>query len=222
MAAFLDPVWDMYREHRDLDLLKEEILTYPWYEAPQNAGESLLMRAVETSDLGAVLLLLSMGESPLLPANDGFTFLHQAVDQVSSVGLGLKRDSVDLGPIREVALAILTALLHSGADPNVLGADGTALHRAAGSGVVESARILLSYGANIEARMLVDGELTPLMHAALMDEPQMVRFLLDHGADRRAISGESLTHPPMSLKQLLMSYSRNPHTNEILEMLDSV
>ena len=46
--------------------------------------------------------------------------------------------------------------------------------------------LLLRHGANIEARMLIDGEMTPLMHAALVGEPQSVRFLLKHGADTMA------------------------------------
>jgi hypothetical protein len=67
--------------------------------------------------------------------------------------------------------------------------------------------------------MLVDGELTPLMHAALMDEPQMVRFLLDAGADRGASSRTSLTHPPMTLRQWLLKWDA-PHAPEILRMLE--
>ena len=62
--------------------------------------------------------------------------------------------------------------------------DGTPLHRAAGTGVIDAVRILLAHGANLDARMLVDSELTPLMHAVLMQQPQMVRFLLDAGANR--------------------------------------
>ena len=78
MSRYRNPIWDKYLEHRNLDLLKEDILTDPWYQPPTDAGESLLMRAVQETDLGAVQLLLSMGESPLLPASDGFTFLHEA------------------------------------------------------------------------------------------------------------------------------------------------
>lgn len=223
MSAYLKPLWDNYLNHRNLLLLKEDLLTYPLYESPKRADESLLMRAIEWNDLGAVQLLLSMGESPLLPASDGFTLLHQAVDQVSSVEIGLKREDVEIEGKRNAALAVLTSLLDGGADPNVQGADGTPLHRAAGSGDVESARILLSYGADIEARMLIDGELTPLIHAALMGQPRMVRFLIDAGANRLAISGPSLSNPPMPLKQLLTTGGWSiPHLSEILEMLDCI
>lgn len=121
-------------------------------------------------------------------------------------------------PKCDTALAVLEALLQAGADPNALGQDGTPLHRAAGSGVVESARLLLSHGADIEARMLVDGDLTPLMHAALMGQPQMVRFLLDSGANRAAMSRTSLIYPPMTL-QALLKIRKVIHAEEILEML---
>ncbi len=219
MMAYLKPIWDHYVEHRNLELLREDILSDPWYEAPKTADESLLMRAVERSDVGAVRLLLSMGESPQLPASDGFTLLHQAVDEVSVVGSGRKADRAESNPHRDTALAVLTALLDGGADPNVQGMDGTPLHRAAGWGDVESARILLAYGADIESRMLVDGELTPLLHAALMGQPQMVRFLMDSGANRSAMSHPSLTGPPMTLRELLKRW-KVAHVDEILAILD--
>jgi len=192
MAAYLAPIWDNYLAHRSLDSLREDILTYPWYQPPEKADESLLLRAIQGRDAGAAVLLIAMGESPLLPASDGFTLLHTAVDAVSHAEIGLKRDSVEIAPRVDAALAVLRALLDGGADPNVMGADGTPLHRAAGSGIVESARMLLAYGADIEARMLIDGELTPLLHAAMMGQPQMVRFLLDSGANRSAMSRTSL------------------------------
>lgn len=219
MAAYLKPIWDKYLEDRDLDSLRDDILTYPWYETPKIADESLLMRAVETSDIGATEMLLSLGENPLLPAPDGFSFLHEAVDNVGFAGMGHKRECDEIGPRREAALEVLKALLEAGADPNVMGASGTPLIRAAGSGVVESARMLLSYGADIEARMLVDGELTALMFAALMGHLQMVRFLLDSGAERTAMSSVSLTDPPMTLNEIVKSRKAG-NVEEILARLN--
>lgn len=219
MTAYLQPIWDNYLTHRNLELLRQDILSYPWYETPKTADESLLMRAVEHTDVGAVRLLLSMGESAKLPASHGITLLHQAVDQVSDVGAGLQANSAESEPNRDAALAVLTALLDGGADPNVQGMDGTPLHRAAGSGVVECARILLAYGADIESRTLVDGKLTPLMHAALMGQPQMVRFLIDSGANRSATSHSSLTDPPMTLRELLKK-RKVANVDEILTILE--
>lgn len=218
MTANLTPIWDSYVAHRNLNTLREEILSYPWYEAPKTADESLLMGAVEENDLGAVRLLLSMGEDPQLPASDGFTFLHQAVDEIFNSVKEPTDHSLE-NTKHDTALAILTTLLEAGANPNVQGADGTPLHRAAGSGVIESAQILLAHGADIEARMLVDGELTPLMHAALSGQTQMVRVLLDAGADRSAMSRTSLTDPPMTLRELLKK-SDVADVDKIVAMLD--
>ena len=219
MTAYLKPIWDSYVEHRNLELLREDILSDPWYEAPKTADESLLMRAVERNDVGAVRLLLTLCESAQLPALAGFTLLHQAVDEVSDVGSGRKADCAESHPHRDTALAVLTALLDGGADPNVQGMDGTPLHRAAGWGDVDAARILLAYGADIESRMLVDGELTPLLHAALMGQPHMARFLMDSGANRSVMSRSSLTDPPMTLWELLKRW-KVAHVDEILALLD--
>ena len=66
------------------------------------------------------------------------------------------------------------------------------------------------------------GELTPLMHAALMGQPLMVRFLIDAGADQLALSGPSLMHPPLTLRGLLAQEKgpRSKKIQEILEMLE--
>jgi ankyrin repeat protein len=189
-----DPIWDAYRERQNIDELREDILTSPWYRLPQRASDSLLMRAIESSDLNAVKLLISLGESPSMPEPSGFTCLHQAIDNASKA---------ELGPASETALAIIVALLEGGADPNAQGIDGTPLHRAAGWGLVEAARMLLAHGADIEARMLIDGELTPLMHAALMGQPLMVRVLLDAGANPLAVAAPYVMHGSATLRDLL-------------------
>lgn len=193
--AISELIWDRYLQHRDLDQLKDDLQTDPFYIPPTDAEESLLMCAIESCDLSAVTMLLSLGESANLPAPAGFTFLHQAVDRIS-------HDPDQ--PKHQSALAILTALLEAKANPNVQGMDGTPLHRAAVRGNVAAAKILVAHGANIEAKTRTDGELTPLMVAALMGQVDMVRFLLNVGANRLALSGASLIDPPnLSLKQLL-------------------
>jgi ankyrin repeat protein len=209
--AISNLIWDRYLKHRDPRQFQDDLLTDPFYIPPSDASETLLMRAIEDSDLPAVELLLAMGHSPNLPAADGFTFLHQAVDAVSQARTEPKQQS---------GLAILTALLAAKADPDGQGMDGTPPHRAAAHGIIEAAAILIKYGANIEARTLTDGELTPLMMAAVMGQVNMVRFLLTAGANRLAVSGASLTEPPnLSLKQLLTRLDVS-HKAEILELLE--
>jgi ankyrin repeat protein len=208
--SFRIQFWKAYLNHRCAEQLREDLATDPWYVSPKKADDSYLMLAVESRDPGAVKELISLGESPSLPASDGFSFLHQAVDEVSDAGDG---------PDRDRALAVLTILLEAGADPNVQGVDGMPLHRAAGADAVDAARILLSFGADLEGKMLIDGELTPLMHAVGMGKLLMVRFLLDSGADRRAISGKSLVDPPMTILEIAMRMNVSLR-DKILKMLE--
>ncbi len=185
------PIWDAYQSHRDIDQLRQDILTTPWYRAPVNVDESLLVRAVESCDVAAARLLMEIGEKPDLPCDDGFTLLHTAVD------VARENQSPD-------AVALIECLLQNGANPNVQGIDGTPLHRAAGAGLTSVVDALLRHGTDIEARTLVDGGLTPLMHAALMGAPETVKQLLDSGADpsaRCAAYWGSLTAEELVQKQ---------------------
>ena len=168
------PIWDAYTSHRDVNQLREDVLTTPWYRTPMTVDDSLLVRAIQGCDVAASKTLIQLGESPALPTDDGFTLLHIAVDVAHD-----KNQSDD-------ALELIEHLLRCDADPNVLGIDGTPLHRAVGAGLDAVAEVLLRHGADIEARALVDGEMTPLMHAALMGQPETVRWLLKAGADATA------------------------------------
>ncbi len=73
----------------------------------------------------------------------------------------------------------------------------TALHFAARAGHVEIAKILLDAGALIDARDIFGN--TPLMRAisAFRNRDQMIRFLIQHGADRNASNDSGIS--PMSL-----------------------
>ncbi len=168
------PIWDAYQSQGNLNCLREDVLTTPWYRLPATVDDSLLVRAVECCDVGAAKVLMELGETPSLPTDDGFTIIHTAVDVAHE-----KKESQD-------SLQLIESLLEFGADPNVQGADGTPLHRAVGWGLTDVAELLLRHGANIEVRTLIDGELTPLMYAAMMGQPESVRCLLKHGADTRA------------------------------------
>lgn len=62
----------------------------------------------------------------------------------------------------------------------------TPLHRAAYSNKVDIAKILLQYGANVNAR--TEYEWTPLHSAVKWSNSEMAAFLLQHGADVNALS----------------------------------
>ena len=70
--SIVDQVWDQYQAHGDVEMLREDILTSPWYQEPDDANDCLLMRAIEAFDVKAVRMLLSMGESPSKPFRGGF------------------------------------------------------------------------------------------------------------------------------------------------------
>ncbi|MDF2721048.1 MAG: ankyrin repeat protein [Paenibacillus sp.] len=76
-------------------------------------------------------------------------------------------------------------LLDRGADPNLANWLGvTYLHQLAGTGNIELAKLLIEYGADLEA---VDDEhgTTPLGWAAKNGQGEMVSFLLEQGAKRK-------------------------------------
>ena len=207
--SIVDQVWDQYQAHGDVEMLREDILTSPWYQEPDDANDCLLMRAIEAFDVKAVRMLLSMGESPAKPFKGGFSLLHEAVDKVECAASTTERDQ---------ALEILTELLDNGADPNVLGVDGAPLHRAAGFGCIDAAQVLLSHGADIELRTLVDGEPTPLIHAALCRQAPMVRFLLSAGARKDMVIEQSMTNAPTTLQEVLKG-DETPIVKDILNAL---
>ncbi len=69
--------------------------------------------------------------------------------------------------------------------------DGTVLHFAAEGGSVESAKLLLDRGVDINAKDSADE--TPLHVAARRGRPEMVRYLLDRGANPNALNSADET-----------------------------
>ena len=78
--------------------------------------------------------------------------------------------------------AVIRILLKAGADPDSPNAQGqTALMAVARTGNVEAAQLLVKAGAHVNAYEQW-GKQTALMWAAARRQPQMVRFLVKHGA----------------------------------------
>ncbi|KAN0139385.1 hypothetical protein V8E53_002886 [Lactarius tabidus] len=85
-----------------------------------------------------------------------------------------------IGPEEEV-VDIVRHLLDRGADPNVRRHNrSTALHRASSCGWLEVARLLLSYGARVDA--MDAEETTPLEIATLKRDDEMSILLVEYGA----------------------------------------
>ncbi|KAJ3110790.1 hypothetical protein HDU96_006272 [Phlyctochytrium bullatum] len=79
--------------------------------------------------------------------------------------------------------------------PNAVLHGDTALHVAVHAGRVDTARLLLDAGAQLEA--VNDEGLTPLLVAGQRNHPDVVEMLLDAGADARVMhpdTGETLLH----------------------------
>ncbi|MCA1630017.1 MAG: ankyrin repeat domain-containing protein, partial [Acidobacteria bacterium] len=109
------------------------------------------------------------------------------------------RDANGYAPLVYAARAgdprVVGALLDAGADPNLRGCASwgwTPLIHAIHKYQNAAARALVERGADVNGRAgdcadrLVEDGLTPLMMAAKYDDAEMVKFLLEHGADVRA------------------------------------
>ncbi|WP_138380790.1 ankyrin repeat domain-containing protein [Luteithermobacter gelatinilyticus] len=104
-------------------------------------------------------------------AGDGFTALHLA----AFFG---QAETVDL-------------LLARGADPNAMAPNGSALcplHSAVASGQTDIVKALLVAGADPDAQQ--DGGYTALMSSAHQGHEDIVRVLLDHGANKEIIAAD--------------------------------
>jgi ankyrin repeat protein len=91
----------------------------------------------------------------------------------------------------------LRGLLSAGADPNVIGAepwpDWRPLHAAIEAmedgGLLASVSILLEHGADADG-WDAQRDATPLLMAVFRNQPEVVRLLLDAGADVNVVGGE--------------------------------
>lgn len=85
--------------------------------------------------------------------------------------------------LEAVDLSQVVSLLSRGVSPDTVAESGkTPLMFAASEGYLDLARVLLSYGADINRRSSATGG-TALRDAAIQDDAVMVRLLLEHGAD---------------------------------------
>ncbi len=92
-------------------------------------------------------------------------------------------------------------LLSAGADVHMLDSrmGSTALHRAAQSGVVPVAKLLVRHGAFIDMRSPTNGN-TPLIDASWHRKPRMVEYLLEAGANWKIKARGTLTAKSIAQK----------------------
>lgn len=133
--------------------------------------------------------LLDHGADPTLQDVHGWTALHHALQIYRCDGPSPEERLAEFPSIRERALSaegweeLVLLLIRRGVPVDAHGQGiGTALSLAARRGFTEVAWLLLEYGrANPNLRD--DEGRTPLMHAAERDYRDVVRLLLDFGAD---------------------------------------
>ena len=75
---------------------------------------------------------------------------------------------------------VVRRLLEHGADPNIRTNHTTPLHQASSHGSLEVARLLLSYGANVDEKD--ENGKTPLQVVASSRHEEMTKLLIEHGA----------------------------------------
>ena len=160
------------------------------------AGEQPLVQAAKRNDAAQVRTLLRQRVDPNAKEGDGATALHWAAyhgntaiaDQL--IAAGARVDAANDLAITPLALAaenghavIVERLLARGANPNAASDSGvTPLMRAARTGSLPAVRALLAKGAQVNA-VERDRQQTALMWAVSQSHPEIVKALLENGAD---------------------------------------
>jgi len=161
-----------------------------------------IVRAVKLQDMDAVQSLLDRGADVNAPQGDGATALHWAAyrDVVETVDLlieaGANVNAANDLMVTPLALAtangnvaIVRSLLVAGASPNLAGETGvTPLMEAARTGSIDAVQVLLEFEADVNASTR-DRQQTALMWAVTQRHPEVVRLLLESGADPHARTG---------------------------------
>jgi uncharacterized protein len=163
-----------------------------------------LIEAVKKADRVAVRALVKQGVNVNAGEADGRTALHWAayrsdqetVNVLIEAGASLNAVT-DLGitPLwvacTNGSTGIIAKLLAAGADPNIVPeTDGTPLMIASRTGNAEAVKLLLAHRADVNAKEASRGQ-TALMWAVAERHPQVVRLLLEKGANVHARSRAS-------------------------------
>jgi len=176
--------------------------------ATQAATDTRLAEAAQKRDTATVRTLLSQKVDPNVPGRDGTPALLWMVriDDVETARLLVKAGAdvkaanrQGLTPLALAAsngsAAMLKVLIDAGADVNATDPAGeTPLMLAARVGSLDAARVLMERGATIEAKD-AQFEQTALMVAVRENRPQVVKLLVELGANVNARTRVGVTPP---------------------------
>ena len=194
--------------------------------ASATAADAGLIAAAKRGDVAAVRAALARGVDAGAADIDGTTALHWASyrNEVEIAELllhaGARAQAANRYGVRPLSLAcanrhsgLVERLLRAGADANAARDDGeTPLMTAGRAGIVESVKLLVAHGANVNAREPWRDQ-TALMWAAAEGHSGVIRTLVEAGADIRARSRSGFTP--------LLFAAREGHLDAVRTLLDS-
>ena len=158
-----------------------------------------VVEAAKKADVATVRALLKQGTDVKARAGDGATALHWAAYRdAQEMAELLIRAGAPVNAVNDLGVtpvwvassnrntSVMTTLLKAGADPNLAPrTGGTPLMVAARMGNVEAVKLLLSHGANVDVKEGAEGQ-TALMWAVVKQQTEVVRTLIESGADLHA------------------------------------
>lgn len=177
------------------------------------SGDLRLVDAAKNRDRDAVRSLLRQHVDVNTPEADGATALAWAAhwDDMDTADLLIRAganvnaaNSYGVTPLSLACtnqnVAMVEKLLNSGASPNGVPGATPVLMTAARTGNVDTVKLLLTHGAEVNAKETERGQ-TALMWAVAEKHPEVVRLLIDHGADANTRSTSGFTALLFSAQQ---------------------